>query len=135
MKCRPCIFIHDPKISSFYILVQPGNKKIVMQHATVKNIPGVERPLLIVASYNINSLPSTLLEKLPSFTGKSVPGMNLASDGPVKGSLKGNAATIKTKLPEPDKSIPAVVVEIMPQYPGGIQALLSFLKKKYKFTR
>ena len=69
------------------------------------------------------------MEKLPSFTGKSVPGMNLALDGPVKGSLKGNTTTIKTKLPEPDKSIPAVVVEIMPQYPGGIQALLSFLKK------
>jgi protein TonB len=59
----------------------------------------------------------------------SVQGMTLASEGdvPAEGSL--NAGIILPKLPEPAESNPVEVAEIMPQYPGGVQALLSFLKK------
>ena len=134
---HPGISIPDTKISNFHRLVQPANKKIVMQHAAIKSIPEVERPPLIVASDNINSLPATPAEIQPSFTGTGISGMNLApdGDGPDKGSLNGNGATIKTKLPEPDKSIPVEVAEIMPQYPGGIPGASFFSEKKYSFTR
>jgi periplasmic protein TonB len=127
---HPGISIPDAKLSNLHRLVQPGNKKILKQHPAVKSIPEVEKPPLIVPTDNINSLPATPAEIQPSFTGANASGMNLASnaDEVEEGGLDGNAAMIKT-IPEPDKSIPVAVAETMPQYPGGIQALLSFLKK------
>ncbi|MEP6948243.1 MAG: TonB family protein [Ginsengibacter sp.] len=125
--------IPGTKISSMNQLPKPENKKIEKRQAAVKGISkritGADRPPFIVAFTNINTLPATPAEIQPSFTSVSTSGINLEPDADGTGGSDETAVTIKTNLPEPDKSTPVAVAEIIPQYPGGIQALLSFLKK------
>ena len=102
-----------------------------MQHPAVKNIREVEKLPLIVARDNINSLPATPSEIQSSFAGTSGSEMNLTSgeDGTGKNNSNGNIISTITKSTAPGEPGPLEVAKIMPQYPGGIQALLSFLKK------
>jgi protein TonB len=125
------IYIPDAKVSTYLKLDQPENKKTGRQHAAIKHLPEIERPPLIVAPGNINSLPATPVEFQPSFSSTGISGINLApgSDGTGEGGPGENGVTGETKLKEPGNSIPVKAAEIMPQYPGGIQALLTFLKK------
>ncbi len=46
-----------------------------------------------------------------------------------------SAATVNSKPVKADKPDPVEVAEIMPQYPGGIQALAFIFEKKYSFAR
>ena len=121
------------KISGLHLPSKPGNKKAAMHQALVKSISkritDLNRRPVIVASNNINILPATPAEVWPSFAGTNAPGTNLASTTDGAGGPGEAIVTTKTNLPAEDKSIPVKVAEIMPQYPGGIGALLSFLKK------
>jgi periplasmic protein TonB len=128
-RVHPGAPIPGTKISNLHLPPKPGNKKAAMHQSLVKSISkritDVNRRPLIVASNNINILPATPAEIQPSFAGTNTRGTNLAptTDGAE------TVVIIKTNLPGEDKSIPVKVAEIMPQYPGGIGALLSFLKK------
>ncbi|MEP6928122.1 MAG: hypothetical protein ABI834_10820 [Ginsengibacter sp.] len=87
---------------------------------------------MIVASDNINSLPATPAEIQPSVSDIHASQINLESNanGFDKGIVSVNTGTTIIRLPEPDRSkIHVATLEIMRQYPGGINALLSFLKK------
>ena len=131
------IDIPGAKVSTYLKPDHPENKKTGRQHAALKYIHEIERLPLIVAPGNINSLPATPVEFQPSFSGTSISGINLApgSDGTGNGGSGGNGVTGETNLKEPGHSIPVKAAEIMPQYPGGIQELLSFLKKNIQSPR
>jgi periplasmic protein TonB len=132
-RVHPGTFIPGTKISVLHPPSKPANKKIEMHQPAAKSISKkityVDRPPLIIAG-NINTSPATPLEFQPSLTATGSPGVNPASDANVtgEGGLDKTGASARTDLPGPDRSTPVAVAEIMPQYPGGIRALLSFLK-------
>ena len=125
MEDRP-VFMPDTKVVNPYFNTQSRDRKVIKKHSTTKIAGKVDRPPIIVPFAEINSLPATPGEIEPSVTG-SGPGMNLSPGG---GSLaEGSLDAAITKVPVPAEPNPVETAEIMPQYPGGVQALLSFLKK------
>jgi protein TonB len=128
----PPIVFGDPALSSFKPPAHQPVKKIVVQHAAVKSMVRPEATPVIVASDNINKLPATPSEILPSLTGIAGLEMNftLGEGEGVQSTSSGNILSPSTKASEPEEATaPLEVAEIMPQYPGGIAALLSFLKR------
>lgn len=87
-------------------------------------------PQEIVDSTNINKLPATPLETMPSLNSTNLSEINFSGgeEGPGKNSKidAGVPTAPGTKI---NKRSPVDVADIMPQYPGGIKALLDFLKK------
>ena len=118
------VFMPDTKVVNPYFNTQARDRKVLKRPSIMKSTGKIDRPPIIVPSNEINSLAATPGEIEPSVTG-SGPGMNLSPGG---GSLaEGSLDAAFTKVPaEPN---PVETAEIMPQYPGGVQALLSFLKK------
>lgn len=109
-------------------LPKPAAKKMEAHSPVVKSISkrftDVNRPPLIVAA-NINILPATPPGIQPSVTGGVVAGMSPAEVG----ESDPTSTAVNTDVPITGKPIASAAAEIMPQYPGGIRALLSFLKK------
>ena len=127
----PDIFIPDKTVTEFHPRSNSGNKSVA-KILPAKKIPVIERPPQIVASININKLPATPREIQQSLIGTVVSAINVQSngDGSGDGSLNGNAGTLTpAKSTKPNTSDALEEAEIMPQYPGGIKALLAFLKK------
>ena len=125
----PNIFIPDKTVSEFHPFSNSEHKSVVkITHP--KKIPEINGPPQIVASININKLPATPQEIQQSLDGTVVSAINFPSNAEGSGNevLKGKAEMPLTVQP-PKPNNPVEVAEIMPQYPGGIKALLAFLKK------
>ena len=125
----PNIFIPDKTVSEFHPFSNSEHKSVAKITRT-KKIPEIKGPPQIVASININKLPATPQEIQQSLDGTVVSAINFPSnaEGSGNGGLKGKAEMpLTVQLPKPKN--PVEVAEIMPQYPGGIKALLAFLKK------
>lgn len=128
-KVRSTILLSpDSKLVNYQPPSQPAHK-VVVNNIHPKKINPNDMPPKIVDSIKINKLPATPLETMPSLNsgvseinfpgGEEGPGMNSKIDA-------GVPAASATKINKPG---PIDVADIMPQYPGGIKALLDFLKK------
>jgi len=128
---RPATFLPGIQLSNVNGNSQQASKKITLPHPLVKKIPQPERPPRIVTSDNINNLPATPAEIHPSLTGVIGEELNFMPGDVGAGgdNLKENTIAPVIKPAEEAETAPVAVAEIMPQYPGGIPALLSFLKK------
>ncbi len=120
---------HDQTILNYKTEEHPGQKKAQKIVLPVKKMPEIERPPRIVADNNINKPVATPIDNIPSISpvsgvGNSSLTGNLPGDG-----TNGNGTTLIPETPKPNKSTPAIIADVMPQYPGGIPALLAFLKK------
>jgi protein TonB len=124
------IYTPDTKISEIFKPTLPpsANKREVLQHTTIQKQQKVDAPPLIVTSDKINNIPATSIDFQPSFAQTSLSEVNF-TPGIHESIKRSGGDVIKTKSPEPDNTLPAMTAEIMPQYPGGITALLAFLKK------
>jgi len=135
----PIILTHDifkssdpDKILSAYTPESPSAqmkaKAVVSKPA--KNIPVENMPPQIVTNVNINKPVTTEIEDLPSLNTTGVSqNSSLTNTGTSGETAMGNARAILPESPKPNNSVPLKTAEIMPQYPGGINALLAFLKK------
>lgn len=119
----------DPKILQYS---EPSklNHKVAVKNFHPKKINPNDLPPEIADSVNINKLSATPIDGMPSLNSPDVSGISFpgGDDGPDKNSKinAGVTATAATKINNPG---PVAVADIMPQYPGGIKALLDFLKK------
>ena len=121
----------DSKLVNYRPPSQPAHKMAVnIIHP--KKINPNELPPRIVDSININKLPATPIETIQSINPASVseinfPGGNDEGSGKnLKIDAEAHAVLPAAKI---NKEEPADVADIMPQYPGGVKALLDFLKK------
>ena len=120
------VFMPDTKVVNPYFNTPARDRKVIKRPSIMKSAGRIDRPPIIVPLNEINSLPATPGEIEPSVTG-SLPGMNLPQGG--EGIAEGSLDAAITKVPVPAEPNPVEIAEIMPQYPGGVWALLSFLKK------
>lgn len=120
--------ISDPVVSVYHPTTQPAAKKLLIKHAAMKALGKIDRPPVIVAFAEINNLPATQGETEPSFL-EGNPGLNSGVAGEGRGVDSLNSNPVNPQSAAPDESNPLEIAEIMPQYPGGLAALLSFLKK------
>ena len=104
--------------------------KSVVRVISAKKINTNEMAPKIVDSININKLPATPEGTQQSVTSiNDLPGNSSISSGKDSGGGKEIAGTVE--LPHTSKAEKPEVLDnpdIMPQYPGGIKALLDFLK-------
>jgi len=124
------IFVPDKTISK-YKLESYENKSVAKISHHKKVIPQ-EAPPKIVAATNINKLSATQPEILSSPSGE----LSAKIDFP---SMPGNDNTaakgINTEavaMPVISRAGPVETADIMPAYPGGIKALLAFLRKNLR---
>lgn len=109
---------------------QKPHQKAVMPVAK-KASPELLKPT-IVDSVNINKTVATHLETTTSLNttdtlaGKEMEGLPAGSGGR---TTKSTGTTPAVKI---DKSVPRAVADVMPQYPGGVNALINFLKKNLR---
>lgn len=102
-----------------------------------KKLAPADAPPVITDDKNINKPVATEKIDLPS--NKSTGVSDLPFDANYLGGESGSAA-VKENLEivpvvrpvKKDRSVPLENAEVMPQYPGGISALLAFLKKNIK---
>ena len=90
---------------------------------------------LIVPTNIVTTPPPTVEQIQTSGIGKPMEGEPVASTTNVSGGNEhGNnpANNIVPVKPEADKSTPTSSPDVMPQYPGGINELIKFLKKNLK---
>jgi periplasmic protein TonB len=129
-KVRTIVFSNPERILVNYQPPSLPEHKVVVNNIHPKKINFNDLPPKIVDSININKLPATRIESISSLNSTSVseidfpdggrPGTNPNTDAEMTATLPGT----KTNKPEPMD-----IADIMPQYPGGIKALLEFLKK------
>lgn len=127
---QPKILPHDREISEYHIKPPKQPEAIVNVAHPKKTTPNDFVPK-IVDSININKLPATPPELTQSLNSTSVSEINFSRDnGGSNNKTNGNeetpATSAATKVNKPG---PLNVADITPQYPGGIKALLDFLKK------
>lgn len=125
----PKIVVSEQTISNYKTEEHTGQKKPQKIISSVKKMPDIEKPPRIVNDNNINKPVATPIDNIPSISpvsgvGNSSLNANVTGDG-----TNGNGTTLIPENPKPNKSAPAITADIMPQYPGGIPALLAFLKK------
>ena len=118
----------DRKLDNYQPPSHPAHK-VVVNNIHPRKINPNQLPLRIVDSININKLPATPFETTQSINSTSLSTINFPGDeeGPGKNLKIDAAPTVPaTKI---NKNGPVEVADIMPQYPGGVKALLDFLKK------
>ncbi|MEO8860854.1 MAG: energy transducer TonB [Ginsengibacter sp.] len=131
-KEKSIFFVPDKTITEFHPIKNAANifNKLPSRN---KKIPEIEMPPKIVASININKLPATAPEIIQSLNPVELPGSNFPQPGDEydPGTFKGINETNSNSIPEvkPKKRVVLEEADIMPEYPGGIKALLLFLKK------
>lgn len=128
------ITIPDAKPLNYHPTSKPQSKAtITITHP--KKASQINLPPRIVDSVNINNFPATPIETTPSSISTDSLGISYEPGG------KGNGNTFIKGLPGIDSGITELktnkhsaidVAEIMPQYPGGIKALLDFLRKNLR---
>jgi len=122
----PIIFTPDKTITEYHESKIPETKSVAkISHA--KKITTWEAPPKIVDEININKFPATPPEILSSSVGEVSSEINFPEvAGNKVGKDIGAEAVAMTENP---KHEPLEIAEVMPQYPGGIKALLTFLRK------
>ncbi|MDQ2862600.1 MAG: energy transducer TonB [Bacteroidota bacterium] len=124
----PVFFVADKTITEYHETKTVVNKSVAkVSHA--EKIRTWEAPPKIVDEININKLPATPQEILSSSVGEVGTEINFPG---VAGSdnVGGKDMSAETvALPQNPKPGPLETAEVMPEYPGGIKALLLFLKK------
>ena len=129
-KVRSTILLSpDRKLVNYRPPSQPAHE-VLVNNIHPKKINPNDLPPRIVDSIKINKLPATPLETISSLNPQDISEINFpgSEEGPGKNSKidAGEPAASGTKV---NKRGPVDVADIMPQYPGGIKALLDFLKK------
>ena len=126
---NPDIPIPDQKVSEFHP-PSGSEQKVVVNTNHTKKTNVAEGPPKIVDSININKLPATPIESMPSLNLTGISETNFSFGEERSGNNSKIDAGV-TALPEIkiNKPGPIEVADIMPQYPGGIKASLDFLKK------
>ena len=130
---RIVISIPETKPFNYHPPSKPQPKAaITITHS--KKASQIELPPRIVDSININNFPATPIETTPSLVSADSSGTSYDADGKGNGnnSIKGpgvDAGATESKI---NMHSPLYVAEIMPQYPGGINALLDFLKRNLR---
>ncbi len=102
-----------------------------------KMVVPADAPPAITEDKNINKPLATEKIEFPSNKSVGISDFPFATNnlGEESGSAagRGNAAIMPAAEPvKKDRSIPLENADVMPQYPGGINALLAFLKKNIK---
>ncbi len=130
---RIVISIPEAKAFNYHPLPKFESKAAVtISHSKKAN--RIDLPPRIVDSVNINNFSATPIEATPSSISTDSSGISYEPGG------KGNGNTFKgqprmdsgvTEI-KTNKRTPVDVAEIMPQYPGGINALLDFLRKNLR---
>jgi len=126
------IFTRDKTLSDFQLKSNSGHKSVEKVINHLKKNTDIKRPPKITPSDNINNLTATQSKIHPSFAKTDNSEIDFPSneDGSGNGSLNGKAIIpALTISPKPERTKPVEEAEIMPQYPGGIKALLAFLKE------
>ncbi len=134
-KEKSIFFVPDKTIAEFHPIKNAANIFNKLP-APNKKIPEIEIPPKIVASININKLPATAPEIIQSLNPVELPGSNSLQpgDGYDPGRFKETNEPNSTIIPEvkPKKRVVLEEADVMPEYPGGIKALLLFLKNNIK---
>ena len=88
----------------------------------------------IALTININNFPATPIETTPSLISADSSGTSYEGGGKGNGNnlIKGSSAGAGATESKINKHDPLDIAEIMPQYPGGINALLDYLKKNLR---
>jgi protein TonB len=127
------IFFVPDKIMTEFHPIKKAASIFNKLHSPNKKIPEIEMPPKIVASININKLPATPPEIPQSLSQVQLPGSNSAQPGDQydPGRFKGTNEPGSTSIPDvkTKKKVVLEEADIMPEYPGGIKALLLFLKR------
>jgi len=125
-----------PGAKSFnYHLPSKPESKAAVSITHLKKANQIDLPPRIINSININNFSATPIEITPSSISADSSGINNEPGGKGNGniSIKGlpimDAGLAESKS---NKHSPVDIAEIMPQYPGGIRALLDFLKKNLR---
>ncbi len=125
------ITIPDAIPFSYHPTSKPKSK-VAITIAHSKKANQIDLPPRIVDSININNFSATPIETTPSSISADSSGISYepGGEGNSNSSITGPPG-IDSRLTESKitKRGPVDVAEIMPQYPGGIKALLDFLKK------
>ena len=123
---NPDIPIPDQKVSEFHP-PSGSEQKVVVNTNHTKKTNVAEGPPKIVDSININKLPATPIESMPSLNLTGISEINFSSGEEKSGNNSKIDAGV-TALPEIkiNKPGPIEVADIMPQYPGGIKRCLIF---------
>ncbi len=121
--------ISDPILAPYQPKQIDANKSVAKVSIKQK-VSSTAFPPSIVK--NINKLPATTEIQQPSLSETINLGIDLPSD--LNGAESGNGGVPGTTAvlsvsPKPDKKAVLETANVMPQYPGGIKALLEFLKK------
>jgi len=125
----PVILNPDIALSDFHPFHAIKAKSVAKVSPLIKKTIIDDGPPKIVASININKLPATASEILSSSIESPALEINFTGNGDGQGSdnkLSGEAA--KELVAKKINKTPLNEAEIMPQYPGGVKALLEFLK-------
>ena len=124
------VSIPDRNILDYRLPSKPEHK-VVANSIHPKKINPNDLPPRIVDSVNINKFPATPIETMPSLTSTGVSEINFQSGEEQPGNSSKIGAEVPATIPPKkiNKQDPVEIADIMPQYPGGIPALLDFLKK------
>jgi len=130
-KSVPVIFTPDKTITEYHQFKAIENKRVPKIFKAEK-IPTWEAPPKIVDAININKFPATPPQILPSSVGES--NSEISFPGVVgNDSEAGKGISTETvAMPAERNSGPLETAEVMPEYPGGTKALLTFLKKNLR---
>jgi periplasmic protein TonB len=128
---REKFFVPEEKTITFHPWIkpeQPATRKATV-HAS-KSKP-FEMPPKIVASVNINKLPATPLEVPQSLTGIEGNENDFPQQEINRNRIIGKVEVNSPPAFAPKPMMPVILddADIMPEYPGGLKALLLFLKK------
>ncbi|HEY5407893.1 MAG TPA: hypothetical protein VIJ92_12435 [Ginsengibacter sp.] len=122
--------ILSPKTFDYRPPSKPQHK-VAVTSIHLKKINLIDLVPKIVDSININKLPATPIETTQSLNSRGISEINYPT-GEKEGGVDSNVG-VETATPLAQSKInkpgPVNIAEIMPQYPGGLKALVDFLKK------
>lgn len=118
----------DPQVIQIN-MTKKMHSHVALHSAVSKKSSRVAGPPAVVDSVMINKTKATLAETMPSLNGAPVPEGN-SSVGFAGGidSKAGASGEAVVPVRQVDRDAPTDAPDVMPQYPGGVAALLAFLK-------
>ena len=120
----------DPRVLSIDVSEKPPVSVERRTPGNKKN-SAVAGPPAVVDSVVINKMPATPVEPMPTRNEADAPQGNTAAGGGGAGASEsaintGGEPVVPVK--PIDRNAPTDAADVMPQYPGGVAALLEFLK-------
>jgi protein TonB len=125
----PVILSPDIALCAFHAFHSNKPKSVAKVSSLIKKRLLTDGPPKIVAFININKLPETppeILSSTPQLHGSEINFTGNSDGHGYDNKLSGEA--VKDSVAKKIKKSPLYEAEIMPQYPGGVKALLRFLQ-------